>query len=350
MRPTRLSLPPHDSVVELDLGDDRWRRFVDGAVYVMPCHLPRWAGMVAECYGFRSFALALVDGSGRVRAGLPVVEVITLLRKRRWVSLPFTDCCPAVGSSSGIDALIAYGDRARAERRISEFEVRAPLANGHAVSAGVMHALELQRDPEAVFRTFKKSQVQQPIRKADRDGVQVREAESPEDLTEIYYRLHSLTRRRLGVPVQPRRLFRLLWDRLVAAGDAFVLLAYLDDVPIAGAVFVAYGKTVTYKYAASHPGFLRYRPNNLVLWTAIRRSCEGGYEHFDFGRTDENDTGLRAFKAGWGTVETPLAYSVFSETPPAPRKGIGAPVRSVIRRSPVRVAQAVGTLFYKYAA
>ena len=100
-----------------------------------------------------------------------------------------------------------------------------------------------------------------------------------------------------------------LWSRLIKSGLGFVVLAYKDSTPIAGALFLAWNGTLIYKYSASDPLYWRYRPNNLVLWTAIRWGCEHGYHLMDFGKTDLANQGLRDFKSGWGATETPLIYS-----------------------------------------
>ena len=68
---------------------------------------------------------------------------------------------------------------------------------------------------------------------------------------EDFYRLHVATRRRLGVPTQPRR-FILAFEALFAAGLGFVLLVRRGDRPVAAAVFLAFGATLLYKYGASN--------------------------------------------------------------------------------------------------
>jgi len=214
----------------------------------------------------------------------------------------------------------------------------------------VTHALHLGGDAEAVRRTFSKSQVQRNIKRAEREPIALRRADAAGEVVEAFYGLHLRTRRRQGVPVQPRRFFELLWSRILEPGLGFVLLAYSGPTPVAGAVFLTWGSTVTYKYGASDTAFLRFRPNHLIFWEAIRWACESGYGTFDFGRTDVANTGLREFKSGWGTREEPLCYTgVGAPTGPSServQRGIGA----VIRRSPPWVCEALGTAFYRFAA
>jgi CelD/BcsL family acetyltransferase involved in cellulose biosynthesis len=303
-------------LVELPLTDARWRALV-AETATLPFHLPEWAELVGDCYGFRAFGLGLAESDGSLVAGLPVVEAsLPFGRRRRWVSQPYTDYCP-------------------------------PLAPGDEEAARLVDAVD------AAAR-FKKKQVTQRIGKAEKDGVlSIRRAGSPEDLTRVYYGLHAGTRKRLGVPVQPRRFFELIWERLIEPGHGSVYLAYADGEAVAGGVFLVGGGTVVYKFGASERSWQKVAPNNLLLWHAIRDACEEGHTAFDFGRTDPWNEGLRHFKLGWGTIEEELRYARLPAGEPEPAHEPGAASRAVaavIQRSPTAVARAAGALLYRYAA
>jgi CelD/BcsL family acetyltransferase involved in cellulose biosynthesis len=309
--------------------------------------------MLADCYGFDCFGLVLTEDD-RVRAGLPVVETRRPFSRPRWVSLPFTDYCPPLAADPrALDALASALVQLRHEAGLKSVELRSPLGPApgiYAQSQAVLHTLPLASDPARVFARFKRTQVQQSIVKAERSGLLARRGQSRADL-DRFYALHVDTRRRLGTPVQPRRFFDLLWERVLRADLGHVLLAYKDSVPVAGAVFLTWNRTVTYKYSASDPAHWQLRPNNLLLWTAIRSACEQGYGIFDFGRTDLSTPGLRAFKRGWGTTEEPLVYSAISDRPPSTASGRAARWRErLIQLSPPWACRILGELFYRYAA
>src|SRR5206468_2476638 len=216
---------------------------------------------------------------------------------------------------------------------------------------GFVRVLRLASDPADVFRRFHRSQVQQRIVKAEREGVTVRRGRSKEDLTQTFYELHLNTRRRLGVPIQPRRYFELLWERILAPGRGFVLLAYWNGIPIAGAVFLAWHATITYKYSASRQEFWKLRPNNLVIWGAIRWGCENGFHTFDFGRTEPGNEGLRSFKRGWGTAEAMLSYATLCGREPTNARSRAAQMlRRPIQNMPPWFCRLVGELAYRHAA
>jgi CelD/BcsL family acetyltransferase involved in cellulose biosynthesis len=345
---------PGTRLAVLDIGDERWTRFVERVPAATPFHHPSWARLIADCYGYRPFALVL-QGGDEVAAGIPAIEIRTVLGGRRWISLPFTDCLPPLANDEClIPSLVAELDAARTAERISRVEIRGPVGGAmcRPQSAGFTHVLRLASDPATVFRTFHRSQVQQRIVKSEREGVVVRRAGSTNQLTQTFYELHLETRRRLGVPIQPRRFFELLWERIVAAGRGFVLLAYWNATPIAGAVFLTWNGTVTYKYSASRQEYWKLRPNNLVIWNAIRWGCENGFHTFDFGRTEPGNDGLRSFKRGWGTAEEALSYSTLCAhraSPDVPSRAADM-LRWPIQKMPAWFCRLVGELAYRHAA
>src|SRR4029077_12195704 len=110
--------------------------------------------------------------------------------------------------------------------------------------------------------------LRQGARKAAREGLAVEKRTDAVGL-DIFYRLHLETRRRLGVPTQPKSFidrFPALFD----AGRGGVWLVRDGEEPIAAAVYLTHGKLVTYKYGASAASALKKRPNNLLMLEVIR--------------------------------------------------------------------------------
>jgi CelD/BcsL family acetyltransferase involved in cellulose biosynthesis len=337
----------------LGLDDERWLAFVQSAEGALPSHHPRWASMLSECYGYRTFVLALTDAGNNVVAGIPLADVKFPLLGRKWVSLPFTDYVPPLLESSRLGPpLMAELEAVRQSERVDRVEIRARVDGAaYAVDRGFRHVLPLDADLDSIFRSFHPSQVQRGIRKAEREGTVVRPGRRIEDLTEVYFPIHAETRRRLGIPVQPRHFFELLWQRVIDPGFGRLFLAEVGTRPIAGVVVLFGGKTAAYKYSASASDVSLYRPTHLILWHAIRAAWEMGHTQFDFGRTDFDSAGLRSFKLTWGAREETLTYSAIGQDP-ASRSTTEPPrlMRAIIRRSPVAAARILGQLLYKYTA
>ena len=171
--------------------------------------------------------------------------------------------------------------RARARRcEHSMCAHRSPGAQRASLRrSAVLHTIDLGADPDVLFRRFHRSQVRQNVRRGERDArVTVRRGESASDLPDVFYDLHVQTRRRHGMPVQPRRFFEALWAHVLAPGDGRRWCSPTSTaMPVAGAVFLDGNSTLTYKYSASDAAFWRFRPNHLLLWHALRSACEDGY-------------------------------------------------------------------------
>jgi CelD/BcsL family acetyltransferase involved in cellulose biosynthesis len=342
----------HEGIAILDVENQTWPAFLDGHPDATPFHHPSWSQLLADCYRLRPRVAAVLDGTGAIVAGLPLIEVGRGSR-RRWVSLPFTDrCAPLVRTDAGAARLGECLEHTRRELRLRSIEVRDRLAGrgGLVVPQGYWHELPLVSEPDELYAGLRRSTAQR-VRRAKREGIVVERGQSRRDLSEVFYGLHVSTRKRLGVPVQPRRFFELLWDRMLARKLGFVLIARQGTTPIASAVFLAANGRVTYKFSASDRRYARLGGTNAVLWEAIRSSCRNGDRVFDFGRTEEGNGGLRAFKLGWGAREAPLAYTIFAATAPSlGSRRTQAALGTVIRRSPPWVAQVIGALAYRYTA
>jgi CelD/BcsL family acetyltransferase involved in cellulose biosynthesis len=339
------------SLAVLDADDPRWLELVASDPAALVFHHPAWMRLIREAYGFRPFVLGAEDGSGGLTGGVPVAEIKSRIGGRRWVALPFTDHCPPLGFDGMPLAEMLTEARVRAGLRQIELHAWLEGPGAFPAAEAVHHVLELQEDADAIRRTFHKSHVQRSIKKADKAGVVVRRATAVEDVTAIFYRLHTGTRRRLGVPVQPSRFFTHLWEQVLEPGLGFVLIAEAEGKPVAGAVFLAYGETVIYKYGASEADAWNVRPNHAIFWDAIRSSCEAGYRRFDFGRSDLGHSSLRQFKSAWGSEELPLRYSTLADQAPEPGSGRAAKALvPIVQRSPRWVCRALGELLYKHAA
>jgi CelD/BcsL family acetyltransferase involved in cellulose biosynthesis len=342
-------------VIEVDpLGEPEWLALLERSPAATPFHHPGWLALLGRSFRYELLACCVADEDGALVGGLPVAVVSSRLTGRRLVALPFSDlCAPLLARDAPPGAAAALGE-ALAElqrRRGVPFEVRGTGPALEAAPPGERfhhHVLALGPDIGEVERRFAKSQVRRGIRRARREGLETAVATDRPAL-EAFFRLHVLTRRRLGVPTQPRR-FILGLDALFAAGLGFVLLVLREGEPIAAAVFLTYGDTLLYKYGASDARFLPLRPNNLLFMEAIRWGCEHGMRRLDFGRTHWGQESLRAFKLAWGAEERELRYRhVGAEAPGGRGARSQRALSGVIRHSPPLAGRVIGEALYRHA-
>jgi CelD/BcsL family acetyltransferase involved in cellulose biosynthesis len=338
-------------VVHLPLGDPRWSEFTSSNADATPFHLPAWAKLIADCYRFEAFVLAVVSADGEILAGAPTTAVRSPLGRSRWVSLPFSDSCPLL-VRPGVpveDAVALLRDHALASGA-SELEVRGPLplsAGRFPVEAGYNYLLQLPSDPSALHPS---KGHRQNRNQAERRGVRIRHGSSAEDVA-AFYRLHTLTRRRQGVPVQPRRFFDLIGQRLLERGHGFVSTATLDGDVVAAGLFLTHNGTLAAKFRASDPARQDTGAGFLVDWESMVTACAEGYHTLDLGRTDHGEDGQRRYKTGWGASEEPLVYTHLSDDAPnASRLHGGGLSRRIVRRSPLWAVRMIGEVLYRWTA
>jgi CelD/BcsL family acetyltransferase involved in cellulose biosynthesis len=330
--------------------DQAWMEFVNRREDSMIFHHPAWIQLIADSYGYRPFVVGVREGNGRYHAGIPVMEINSPITGRRWVSLPFSDfCSPLSETENRLEQVVEDVLSLARAKGIRNVELRGTFSPHPALvtdSDCVFHELDLEPNHENVFARLHEMH-RRNIKTARQKGVRIVRGDSYEHLKE-FYNMHLLTRRRQGVPVQPWKFFRGL-GRLFEQGLGFLLLAYVEQRCVAGAVFLHWQKTLTYKYGASLPDDLQARPNNLIMWTAIQWGCDNGFDVMDFGKTDLANTGLRTFKSRWGARELPLSYTYLA--PHKKRIGDGKLkilLSEIIQRSPPQVGRVLGELLYKH--
>ena len=144
------------SVTVLELTDPRWQDFVARQPSATPFHHPSWGALIADCYGFRAFAVAASDAAGEIQAGLPVIEVRHLRGEPKWVALPYTDYCPPLAPAPrGETDLVCALRQASKAAGVQRVEVRAPIEGASSVSHGALrHVIPLERDPARGLRRF----------------------------------------------------------------------------------------------------------------------------------------------------------------------------------------------------
>lgn len=332
---------------------EEWGKIIASMPDANIFHHPAWLNVISQAYGYKAFGLILRDTRGEICAALPVAFVDSLLTGRRWIAYPFSDYCfPLYRSEPDLalfsQAIIQFCQ----EKKIDPLEIRWSMPQQPQIQTrteAVLHFKKLDIDLDRISASIHRK-TRQAIKQAENRGVRIEWGNSRQDLR-TFYRLHLETRRRKGVPVQPWKFFELLGKNVLEAGHGFILLAYHEYRCLAGAVFLFYNKTITYKYGASSQDQLNLRSNNLILWRAIQWGCENGYTLFDLGKTDLKNIGLRDFKNKWGAEEQALTYSLISSKPFQASVGrLNTIVERLIKKSPLWVCRLSGELLYKHFA
>jgi lipid II:glycine glycyltransferase (peptidoglycan interpeptide bridge formation enzyme) len=171
------------------------------------------------------------------------------------------------------------------------------------------HVIDLEPGPDTLFKGLDGA-VRRGVRRAQVAGLQM---EFGVDLESVrtFYALHCRTRSRLGLPPQPFRFFENIARHVLDRGQGGVFIARAGLTPVAAAVFFHHGREALYKFGASDYAFQSLRPNNLMMWEAMKRYVGEGFTGLHLGRTSLANAGLRRFKLGFGAAEHRIEYSKY---------------------------------------
>jgi len=211
------------------------------------------------------------------------------------------------------------------------------------------HTLHLSEDADLIFSQLRSS-TRRNIKKAIREGVQVIFSYSLQSIKE-YYRLHSVTRKKHGLPPQSFYFFKKIYDNIISKKHGFVILASSDKKYIAGAVFFHFGRNAIYKFGASNIKYQHLRANNLAMWEAIKWYAEQGYESFCFGKTELENVGLKQFKEGWGAKKQLIKfykYDLIKDSFIKTNQKLTGFHNKIFTKMPVNLLQLSGKLIYRH--
>lgn len=300
----------------------RWQEMVAGSDSALPEHDPAWVD--ALCSSGRYLDVSryyeFPDGSDAL---LPLVARRGPAGAGGWVYSP-----PAAwgiggpigdGTTEETARLILRDLRSLGVQRVG---IRPNPLDGPAWAAAAdaeqvftvprrAHVLDLSAGVDAVWSGMSQSG-RRNVRLARRAGVRI-EIGRGGALLDEYYRLFLASVDRWAENQnEPRALARArarLRDPLVKLqrmgahlGDDFrIILAYLDDGPVAGVVGL-YGRTAHGSRAAMDVRRIgRSHAGELAYWTAIELACSAGCATFHLGESGWAPTLARA-KEKWGAV------------------------------------------------
>ena len=285
--------------------DDIIASQVDSSIF----HHSAWARVLMETYRHQPFYLK-ISVQGAEAALVPLMEVKSHLTGNRGVSLPFSDFAgPLWTDANRSREIYSALFELAIVRKWKHLEIRGgltPPEEGIPFQNYDNHFLDLQEGADSVYRNVDPS-VRRAIRKCDSSGLKVTVERSLKAMDEFYI-LHGHTRRRHGLPPQPRKFFQSIARHLVERNFGIVVIARFEGIPVAGAVFLHFGRRAIYKFGASDKEHWPMRPNHGVMWAGIQELIKMGCDQLQFGRTSTADEGLARFKLSWGSMNSSLYY------------------------------------------
>jgi lipid II:glycine glycyltransferase (peptidoglycan interpeptide bridge formation enzyme) len=333
-----------------------WDAFVESHPKGTPYHMSGWLKAINETYPFKP--ASYVWRIENVILGIfPAFLVKNFLSGSRLISVPFSDYGGPLFSDESMAQKALQHLLQEYKEKTKSIEIRGNVPDGSgfvSLNYYKSHILDLQQGLPVLMKKIDKRTTQYSIRKAEKAGFEIRERNDEQGMEE-FYRLNLLTRRKHGVPTQPKKFFENLFRYLILKGHGYLLLSYDKSKVVGGSLFLTCGKRMHYKYNASDPEILgKITPNHALTWHAIKKGCDEGYHTLDFGRTSPDNEGLMRYKATWGNMVLDAIYYYYPEVKGASSMQedtrIYKALTRIWRQLPASIVEIIGPRIYRYMA
>jgi CelD/BcsL family acetyltransferase involved in cellulose biosynthesis len=203
------------------LEDLRWEDLVARHPRSSIFHTTAWLKALQRTYGYQPVVVTKANSGERLTTGLVFCKVQSWLTGPRWVSLPFSDhCAPLTDGSQYLEACLSEIQCAVGREHLRYVELRPGPdfeGIGSVMCSGAwrparsycLSHLDLTPNLDTLFRKCHKDSTQRKICRARREQLRYEEGRAPA-LLDAFYRLLILTRKRHGLPPQPKQWFQNL--------------------------------------------------------------------------------------------------------------------------------------------
>lgn len=288
-----------------------WNEIIYQCPYSEALHTLEWREALKTCFKqLEPFYLIIKDAGNNIVGAVPSfvfrpIPAIKTLLSMPW-SLPGGPLLfPRANVEEAIRSAMERLDKLSTESHSYETTLTLPVDCGSDIiknieSAGYSgdqtrftHILDIREGYETVWDAYNK-RIRGAVRKAQKSGVIVREAENESEIID-FYKLYMLAMGHFNSTPKPYQLLRYLQTSPIAR----LVVAELDQKIIGGLLFLHFNSCVRLWCEASDPDFLSYRPNNAVIDYIIQWACKHGYSRVDFGASPVESHGLVSFKEEW---------------------------------------------------
>jgi CelD/BcsL family acetyltransferase involved in cellulose biosynthesis len=355
------TISPFGAAYRIDpICDPRWARFVAAHQCSSVFHSVQWLEALYRTYGFQPVVYTTSPPNVELSNGLLFCYVSSWITGKRLVSVPFADHCePLTDGAVDMQTLISVVAEEPRRESLRYVEVRARNPLGGLAEACpstftyCFHELDLRPSLETLFAKFHKSSTQRKILRAERERLTYQCGRSME-LLNTFWDLLLITRRRHGLPPQPKPWFQHLVN---VFGEALQIRVALHGLrPAAAIITIRHKNTLIYKYGCSDTHLNHLGGTQLLFWKAMQEGKRDDLQIFDLGRSDYENTGLITFKDRLGATRSTLTYSRFAGAadssafvPPGSGRA-GRITKGLVSHLPDHLLRLAGIILYRHIA
>jgi len=311
------------------LDETTWREFVLNNPRGNIFHSPEMYTVFQQAKGFSPVLWAALDESGAVQALMLTAEVTVIggafkFMTTRAVAFGGPLCSEGEQGRAALDFLLSEYNRQAAKgilftefRNVHDVSDLQPVLekNRYCFEDHLNFLIDLTRPPEALWKNIR-SNAQRNIRKAQKSGVTIAEAHTPEEVQAAYTVLQDVYRR-IQVPLPDVSLFTAAFEILHPKNMMHILFARLNGVDIGALTLLVYKGSMLYWYTGPLREYAEYRPGDFIVWNALEFGQKLGCHTFDFGGGGKPDEeyGVRDFKLKFGGQQVNYGRNVCVHAP-----------------------------------
>jgi FemAB-related protein (PEP-CTERM system-associated) len=284
-----------------------WDKYVDGHNAATPYHRFAWLLSIEQAYQHKNVSL-LAFNDDKVVGVLPCIKMQRPFCKVSYCALPFCDL--GFGLANNPSILKALQSEALALLKSeggNTFDYRDSFITtptDELLGKKVRMVLPLPGSSEALLAGFK-SKLRSQIRKAEKNGLTCKIANSQTQIDD-FYQIFAINMRKLGSPVHSKKWFECLFNNY--AQHSILSVVYCDNVPVGAGIVLRTANKVAIPWASTVAEYNKLAPNMMLYWSLLEHVSNLNCAEFDFGRSTY-DEGTYKFKRQWGARPVSLAWS-----------------------------------------
>lgn len=301
-----------------------WQDYVEGHTDATVYHLLAWRNIFGKSFGYRSwYLLAKNSSNGRVAGCAPLFLVNSLLSPRL-VSVPFRDRGGPLWDCPEAFHALLHEAKCIAKKNGARFiELKSLCAYPQALvqeeglqeqKYWIRSTVSLQNLDEERLWTSVGDKTRNMVRQAEQAQLAFDDVTRDERGFSMWYALHLLTQKRLGLPPFPEIFFKTMMQELVKTNTIKIFLVRKEHTPLAACILFLHRKMCIYAYSASDGAEKTVRPNDFMLFNIIKWLLQNDYHEFDMGSDAPSQKGLLFFKRKWLAKQEPLPVYTFGKS------------------------------------
>jgi hypothetical protein len=341
--------------IELLSGEDqeKYNKFVfkhpDSTIY----HSIEWKKIIQESLNLKPYYLLAKNEEDKIEGVLPLFHIKTIFNNVL-SSLPLSSYGGFIGERRSITPLLNAATMLKKDLRCNLVIRQKPLDlevffnEFNLIKENLWNLQRVNiKNPQEMWYSLDKTN-RTNIRKAEKNGLYIKTAQSESDLTDFYH-LFCLTYKRLGFCVPNYHFFKKIWEVMSPLGYLKIFIVKLDELSIGSTLNLTFRDTVFSAYIGLDERYLDLKVSNYLDWNSLLWCYKKSFCYYDLGLTTKENKSLFSYKSSFSSEDTIYSRYVSQNLSNINkhRSFIYNIVRHSLRKTPVFLNKKLGTFIIK---